>query len=107
MVLGLEVVLKVVVRTAVLRWLTTLPSISSRICSRMLSMGPGVRSVVVAGTGGIVLAIPISRWGSAVVIKFWIASLYQFSIRLHLMKDESVTSIPGWATDCQQEMGGE
>ena len=61
---GLEVVVKV----AVLRWSS---SISSLIASRMSSIGPGVRSVVVAASGGgIVLAIPTSRKGSAVDIKF-------------------------------------
>ena len=61
---GLEVVVKV----AVLRWSS---SISSFIASRMSSIGPGVRSVVVAASGGgIVLAIPTSRKGSAVDIRF-------------------------------------
>ena len=69
---GLEVVVKV----AVLRWSS---SISSLIASRMSSIGPGVRSVVVAGAagGGIVLAIPTSRKGSAVDIKFWGGFHYQ------------------------------
>ena len=74
--LGLEVVFRVVVKAAVLRWLLTFPSISSLICSRMLSIGPGVRSVVVAG-GGIVLAIPNPSCGSTVVIRFWSGFLYQ------------------------------
>ena len=68
---GLEVVVKV----AVLRWSS---SISSLIASRMSSIGPGVRSVVVAGPGGgIVLAIPTSKKGSAVDIKFWGDFFYQ------------------------------
>ena len=68
---GLDVVEKV----AVLR----LPSsISSLIASRMSSIGPGVRSVVVAASGGgIVLAIPTSRKGSAVDIRFWDGFFHQ------------------------------
>ena len=68
---GLEVVVKV----AVLRWSS---SISSLIASRMSSIGPGVRSVVVAASGGgIVLAIPTSRKGSAVDIRFWDGFFHQ------------------------------
>ena len=56
--------------------------ISSFICSRMLSIGPGVRSVVVAGLGcgGVVVAATTPpNWGSTVVIKFWYRFLYPFS----------------------------
>ena len=67
--------LDVVVKVAVLRWSS---SISSLIASRMSSIGPGVRSVVVAASGGgIVLAIPTSRKGSAVDIKFWDGFFHQ------------------------------
>ena len=67
--------LEVVVKAAVLRWSS---SISSLIASRMSSIGPGVRSVVVSAPGGgIVLAIPTSRKGSAVDIKFWGGFFYQ------------------------------
>ena len=67
--------LEVVVKAAVFIWSS---SISSLIASRMSSIGPGVRSVVVlAPGGGIVLAIPTSRKGSAVDIKFWGGFFYQ------------------------------